>query len=145
MNILLKFREDWLQDYKDKDQSLVPAWIYFEHNGEFYPDDDWIDNPATLLGWWLHSITELLQGREGQGLSFMEGPFFIKITLNNSELLLECEEGHISWKVDSFELSKELIRAANEASRKFYEAGMLKISENLNEGIKSLKKALSEL
>lgn len=141
MNIRLKFNEDWLSEYKHK-ENLIPSFIYLEHEGKCYPGDDWVDNPVILLGWWLHSIEDLLLGGDGQGISFMEGPFFVKVVLKGENLLLASEDGEITWIVNKNDFIQELTRVANEASRVFYGIGLKSISENLNEGIKKIKNAM---
>ncbi|MBF7073938.1 hypothetical protein ISG33_11055 [Glaciecola sp. MH2013] len=141
MNIKLKFKNEWLEEYKNK-QGLAPAWIYLECNNEHYPDDEWIDNPATVLGWWLYSIKELLNGNEGQGLSFMEGPFFINAKLDGDNLILDSEDGKVSWKVNAHDFANTLIKSANETARTFYNAGLKEASENLNQGAKDLRAVL---
>jgi hypothetical protein len=141
MNINLKFKNEWLMEYKQrtKNQNLVPAWIYFEHDNECYPDDDWIDNPAILLGWWFTSFVDLMQGGQGQGFDFMEGPYSFNATIENNFVVLKSEDNKVSWKVDKKEFVDELIRAGNEVARNFYKFGLTELSQHLNEHVKKLK------
>ncbi len=141
MKVILKFNDEWVTEYGYKG-SLIPAWIYLEHQGEFYPDNDWIDNPTRLLGWWLYSIEEILLSKEGQGFSFMEGPFHINVHSDDDNLILESEDKEISWVVNKLHFAKELVRAANQASRKFNDFGFNELSENLNMSIKRVKVAI---
>ena len=142
MDIVISFNEEWLEEYK-KD-SLIPAWIYFRHQGRCYPDDEWIDNPEVILGWWLHSITELIEGKAGQGLCFMEGPFFVSAEIKGGSFILKSEDKQIDWRVDKKELADSLIKAANKTSRKFHEHGLLEASRKLNEGVSDLRRALEQ-
>lgn len=141
MKIILKFNDEWVEEYGNKG-SLIPAWIYFEHQGEFYPDNDWIDNPTILLGWWLYSIEEILLSKEGQGLSFMEGPFHINIYEDDDNLIFKSEDKEISWVVNKFDFAKELVRVANQASSKFNDLGFNELSKNLNASINRVRVAI---
>jgi len=141
MHINLKFKDEWLLDYKQRteNQNLVPAWIYLEHENEYYPDNDWIDNPAILFGWWFTSIVDLLQGGIGQGFDFMEGPYSININIDNDLIILNSDDNKITWEVNKKEFIDELIRAGNEVSRTFYNAGLDGLSQSLNEHVKELR------
>ncbi len=144
MEIVLKFKDEWVEEYGAKNR-LIPAWIYLQHEGKCYPDDDWIDNPTVLLGWWLHSVSDLLKGGEGQGISFMEGPFFVAAALKGEDFILESEDSEISWVVNKLDMAKELMKVANQAARKLHDTGLTELSENLNGGIKELKTVVKKL
>jgi len=141
MKIVLKINNEWLQEYKRKD-SLVPAWIYLQNGDESYPDDEWIDNPVVVIGWWLHSIAELLSNREGQGMSFMEGPFYLDVVTDGDNFLLNSEDKKISWVVRKSDLAKEVMRTANEMSRALHSQGMDDLAQKLNEGVKAVRLSL---
>ena len=141
MKIRIKFEDNWLDQYKHK-ESMMPAYICIEHDEECYPSNDWVDNPAILLGWWLHSMEDLLLGGEGQGFSFMEGPFFIKARIEDENILLVSEDHNITWVINKNEFADELTKSANQASRTFNEIGLNNIAGNLDEGVKKIKAIL---
>lgn len=138
MNIVLEFDSDWLEKYASKGE-LIPARIYLQYGDVCYPDDEWVDNPVVLLGWWLHSVDEILSKGDGQGIAFMEGPFFINVTPKGDQVLLESEDDEISWMVPAVDLAKEVMRAANQAAKVLSEVGLHQLASNLNKGAQNLR------
>ena len=142
MKINISINEE-LINQKASNPQHTPMFINFEHESTFYPASDWIDNPSVILGWWTYSVEDLLSGGEGQGFSFMEGPFFLKGSVDGNDLILSSEDGAVFWKIRVNELVAELIAALNRASRIFYEMGLIPISRSLNEDVSRLKLKLN--
>lgn len=130
---------DELLKHNSSTPDLTSMFMYLEHDGECYPCDDWIDNPCIVLGWWLHSIKDLLQGGEGQGINFMEGPYFISVIPDDDKMKLVSEDGEISWELKMKEFASALIKGMNKASLIFHKMGMQAISDGLNQDVKELK------
>jgi hypothetical protein len=53
--------------------------IYFEHCGEYFPENGWSDFPVPILAWWLH---ELFSDANPTRLDFMDGPFTLEVRRN---------------------------------------------------------------
>lgn len=141
MQIKIEFRDEWLTEYKEK-IDLVPAMIYLENEGVQYPDDEWIDNPCILLGWWMHSVSELLLGAEGQDISFMEGPFFLKTTISGDMLSLVSEDEKVRWGINKLDFAKELLRASNSTSRYLQERGFKEKAAQLDQSAITLRDSM---
>lgn len=52
MRICLKFDEQLLKNYEKRGASLIFG-IAWEHEGVYYPSEDWIDFGSTILDFWL--------------------------------------------------------------------------------------------
>ena len=143
IQIVLRIKDEWIQDFKSKGGHM-PGWIYLEMNQKFYPDDDWIDNPIVILGWWLNSIRDVLNGRENQGICFMEGPFFIEAIDDGKNLALKSEDGEVNWVVDKTQFAKEIIRVSNQLIRDLYSSDLRGKADALAEGVKLVNDALSQ-
>ena len=79
MEIMLDYIEDWLLETERK-KMVHPFKIYFYLDGVCYPDDEWIDNGAIIVGWWLYSLYLLKKGSQEEDFVFMEGPYRLKVS-----------------------------------------------------------------
>ncbi len=88
--------------------------IAWEENGVFYPDKDWIDFGIVLIGWWFRVAFQLSKESPEGLLSFMDGPYSIKITFDKQtkSVAFEPEGLAVVWKASIEEFRKELIRGA---------------------------------
>jgi len=131
-----------LKSFKSRNPELTPAFIYLESNGECYPDEKWVDNPAVILGWWVYSYLDILKGGVGQGICFMEGAFDIDAVVDGNNITLKSEDGAISWIVSKEELGKALLKALNKASCLFYEMELEDIADGFNETAKLVRESM---
>ena len=141
MKIIVDMNDE-LKKHNTSNPELTSMFLYLEHEGVCYPTDDWIDNPAIVLGWWVHSIIDLIRGGVGQGFCFMEGPYLIHSSLEDNNLLLKTDDNCISWRINVHDFVRELIKAMNQASRYFYEMGFISISEGFNREVADLKRLI---
>jgi hypothetical protein len=124
---------------------LTSMYMYMKHEGEVYPFDDWIDNPAIVLAWWLHSFKDLMQGGSGQDFNFMEGPYCLLASRSSNKISLKSANGNVSWSVDAVEFAKALSKAMNKASYLFHKMGMAPMSERFNREVADLKAMIDEM
>ncbi|MFN8523150.1 MAG: hypothetical protein U0821_08595 [Chloroflexota bacterium] len=94
---------------------VVSSEIYFEHNGQAYPEVGWIDMSSALLGVWGVSVRELAMGRtRWVSLRFMEGPFGLFLCLmNNGKVEIAALRAAMAWDVPI----GELVAAVRDAYR----------------------------
>ncbi len=141
MNIIVDMNNG-LRDITPSSVELTPMFIYFEHQGNFYPEKNWIDNPVVILGWWTYSIIELLKGGPGQGFSFMEGAFDMDAKVINENIEIQSEDGKFCWTISIEEFANSLITALKKASRLLYEQGHPDLTSGFNDDIKQIREAL---
>src|SRR5690242_16664917 len=117
MKIRLKFDEATLLKYEQRGSPLLFG-ISWEHQGLYYPSEDWLDFGAVILGWWFTATNNLLQGAKEEKFSFMDGPYSIQLTPYSMEklIILEPQGLTVTWKAPLVEIAEELIHAANEVS-----------------------------
>lgn len=135
---------DEMKRQNSSNPELTSMFLCLEHEGHYYPSEDWIDNPAIVLGWWLFSITDIINGGEGQGFNFMEGPYSISSNLRGNHLILTSEDNIILWNVELYGFARELLKAMNQVSKFFYEMGITDVSEGFNREMDILRKLLQK-
>lgn len=141
MRINIYFDDDLVEKYRSRSPRILTG-IYIEHEDTCYPGSDWVDFGAIVLGWWLHSVTELLKGNDGQDICFMDGPFFLRANIKDDMLCLKSDDDKVVWEVNKTEFAKELMRASNQMAKKLNEYGFKEMSMNLNEGVNTLRQVI---
>jgi hypothetical protein len=144
MNIVIETNEELLRN-NSSTPDLTSMFVFIEHDADTYPCKGWIDNPSIVLGWWLHSFNDIISGGKGQGVNFMEGPYFINTKCNNGILELVSEDGEFSCQISLMDFGVQLSKAMNRASRIFHKMGMKQISEGFDKEVAALKKVLLKL
>lgn len=77
MKINISFFNRDLVQLNDDSRSAVFS-INWEHNGIYYPDRVWPDFGVVVLGFWIGTIIELLEGNQELTFTFMDGPYYLK-------------------------------------------------------------------
>src|SRR5947208_15791443 len=96
---------------KLRDRELEDAPFSFpfalEHDGLFYPHEDWWDFGVVLLGWWSWELLALLQHSRVKRFLFMKGPYEVQVRHRRSTHLMEMYPLGLDviWKVDPNELT----------------------------------------
>lgn len=112
MEIKIDYIEDWLKKCDAKNM-LHPFLIYFDLDGVYYPDNEWYDNGAIIIIWWIESLTYLAQGSSHEELSFMEGPYKIIITREHKDIFKITAKGiDKSLHITLSDLSNEILKCA---------------------------------
>ncbi len=142
MNIRVKIYSESLTDFAGEDERF-PGIIYLENETECYPNGEWVDNVIILLRWWMHSISETLKGREGQGISFMEGPYYLNVTRENDDIVLETDDGEVNWRVNLKGFSKDLLSASNYVARELRQKEYNDLAVKLEDASRELREALT--
>lgn len=146
MRILLRFDVAVLQKYEQRSSPLLFE-IAWEHEGLFYPEEAWSDFGCVILGWWFRSVINLLQGSGEEKLSFMDGPYSMRVKREGSSSLLSvAPEGlNAIWPTDLHKISEEMLRAANEVSRTLAHLGVGKSDISaLQQNAALLRKAMQQ-
>jgi hypothetical protein len=114
--------------------------IYWEHDGEFYPDNLWPDYGAVILSWWIDSCRGLHSGSTIERFIFMEGSARLNIRNNNGSLIISDEDQKIKWNVTLQELTEELMVAAKEMSKDLAQYAPNHVDViDLNWGVRNLR------
>ena len=89
--------------------------IFWEHEGLFYPSEDWDDFGLTIIGWWVGTIMRFIAGENEGEFCFMDGPYSILATYDQAseELELFPERTNIVWKIKLSAIIEALISTVN--------------------------------
>jgi hypothetical protein len=71
---------------------LITGRIFFDMGGVIFPSEDWDDFIVVLLGWWISSILQLVEGHVDETeLRFMDGPYVVQAERESEGVLcLQC-------------------------------------------------------
>ena len=143
MHLHLDFEIPWLLKYEKRGISPIFK-IFWEINGEYYPEEEWVDVGATILGWWLVALERIKDGGKHEELVFGEGPFRLKLVVdpkaNRVSVGTEKRPSILELPLD--ELVGEVIKAAKTTIAKFKEMGIAQSDqENLLMGIRRVQTA----
>jgi hypothetical protein len=92
--------------------------IWWEADGEGFPEIGWDDFPVVILGWWLSALRS---GRPGRSpttveLVFMDGPWEASLSLRGDECRAELRRSYpkvIDWSgAISFDVLRDSVEAA---------------------------------
>lgn len=87
--------------------------IYFELDGNAFPDRTWSDFPCVILSWWLSELRSIADHRFV--LSFMDGPFRLVGSLSGSDATCVLESGRgvdAVWRVSFDQLFNQVLSTA---------------------------------
>lgn len=102
---------------------IISMFISLKEGDVYYPSIDWVDNPEIIVGWWANSVIDLINGGEGQGMSFMEGNYHIALKYKNEKFYLNSEDGKISWVIGKQEFIQALVEAYEKLIELYKELG----------------------
>jgi len=125
MELKFKFDNSVLEKYKNRDSEPF-FFIWFEHDGKVYPDEEWMDFGFTIISWWINNLLQILMGIKEEGeWDFMDGPFSFNIKYEKSNRVIEMipEGENYIWNIDIIELAEELARAFNNIAREMFSFG----------------------
>lgn len=100
--------------------------IWVELDGAAFPDDEWIDFPVVIVGWWLQNIRTLILGNVSEcRCRFMDGPYYFEVSKHSEEELLiilvhDSSTGRAEvgkTLITHKEMSSELVSAGESLSR----------------------------
>ena len=60
------------------EKGAVTGAVYFEVDGEAFPDEGWSDFVVVVLSWWCEALAELGRGASPT-LRFMDGPYAVEV------------------------------------------------------------------
>ncbi|BCB05824.1 hypothetical protein [Bacillus sp. KH172YL63] len=81
---------------KESDRDKL-ARIHFMIDGTAFPDEEWVD-AKEILHWWRHTLRSL-QPQSTCLLHFKEGPYKVKCSRGDDEVLVECLRESLSKDV----------------------------------------------
>ena len=108
MKIHVNLDEQYLSETK---YSICFA-IYWEHNGIFYPEENWVDFGMDLSGFWTNTIMELIeQDYKESVFNFMDGPYRIQAQYDHNSKLVKLlpEKDDFVWEANIDTIIQELI------------------------------------
>lgn len=124
MEIQLSFDDAILQRYYGRG-SRVLFELPWHHQGEIYPEKQWLDFGSVVLCWWTNAAGALLTGASPVSFSFMDGPYRLAASLRaNAKVRVTAEEGTIDWELDLEELCREVLRATRQAAQELHRRGI---------------------
>jgi hypothetical protein len=100
--------------------------IFWEHEGNYYPSDDWMDFGCVIIGWWVNTLVQLLQGSNEEKFSFMDGPYSLNAKFNQPTGIVNLypEGTDKTWSIDIIEILKSLSQSIDLICEKFEEEGL---------------------
>ena len=114
----------------------ITGEIYFEINGQYFPEKGWNDFPAIILSWWIQEFLKFKRYKEKNiEFMFMDGPFSLKgkIVEEKCEIFfigLEIDEKCIAV-VNEEDMCDMLIRACEELIQ-ILENNMISLEKHSN-------------
>jgi len=141
MRLHVNFEKSWLLE-DDQCGSSPTITIFWECEGKFYPEEDWVDSGAVILGWWMVALERIRDGSKQEELVFMEGPYSLKLAANHQNMNLEIrtQNSPYKWQVQFDQLVKEVLKGANDAVQIFEELNIAnRDRETLSEGVRRLR------
>lgn len=141
MKIHINFDEELLIK-RIKQDSPILFEIAWENDGTYYPDKNWIDFGIVIIGWWFYVASEIPNELTESKLSFMDGPYSIKVSFDkkNKAINFEPDGLDVVWRTSVKDFRQELIRAANIIIEKLLEMKIQTQSlSNLEKSVEFLK------
>lgn len=107
--------------------------VWWEHNGEIYPEKGWVDFGYTILGWWVSNIIRISRGEEQGNFSFMDGPFSVNFQYQetNKILHLTSKDHLIDWNVPLREMIDALLFLSRTLQSNLIDANTLEAEQVL--------------
>lgn len=117
MQITVNFDEALLIRYKAGFEPLLFE-ITWNNDEIVYPMKNWSDFGKVILGFWVVTISEIIDGSDEVEFYFMDGPYFISAKYNREINLLYLSPKGINstWTVSLNDLIKQLISAFEEVN-----------------------------
>jgi hypothetical protein len=121
MRINVNFLNEEIDKYRAGHDLMIS--VHWESNNQYFPMPIWSDFRC-ILGWWVSAIIELINGKNKCEFVFMDGPYRIQATYNQStkEVLLEGKESDCKGKFQAKTTVEEIIEQLINAHSKIYEA-----------------------
>lgn len=146
MKIKLKFDDELLKEYEARNSSPFFG-ICLQHDGQFYPSEDWMDFGSVILAWWMAAQFHLLGSGRCQKFLFMDGPYEVKVRHRRSSKMMELrpQGWDVVWKIPPYELTEVILSAAETVVEKLaqLETGS-KEREVLERSVGKLRKITSD-
>ncbi len=113
MRLSLQFDPERMRRYATTGRNL-PFGIAWEHEGTWFPDDQWDDFGLVLLDWWCGALLRLVAGARVERLQFMEGPYAVLIAIDQFDepARLTFEGSAAEWHVPLVEIAAAISAAA---------------------------------
>ena len=74
--------------FKRSASGTVWGRVYFESDGQFFPDSGWTDMVVPFSSAWLEALTRIASGStDRETVWFMDGPFRLDLSMTSSGLL----------------------------------------------------------
>ena len=147
MELHIKIDDDLVREYVSRNSSPIFT-IYWEHDGSFYPCEDWIDFGAVITGWWLKNMIDILNGSDTGTLMFMDGPYEFDISVlgNRESVRLTGRTVNTIWVVPIKPLCKQVISSSDLILREFMRLGVTtREDKGLEMGIRVLRSLLKKM
>ncbi|MBV9850962.1 MAG: hypothetical protein JO250_14925 [Armatimonadetes bacterium] len=141
MKLHIEFDEDLMRDYDRRGASPFFT-IYWMHSQAAYPEEGWMDFGAVVLGWWLVTAKQITEGAQEGELTFMDGPFRMKIWSVGDDLSVSAADLDQPWQVAQETFVNELLAGAKRVQRKLQELGLAD-REGLKVGVTRLENAIA--
>jgi len=71
---------------EQSERGAVFGEIFVEHGALEFPERNWSDYVVVVLGWWCAACTGLVRGDREQELMFMDGPFLLKVQVDDGNV-----------------------------------------------------------
>lgn len=128
----------------------ITGEIYFSANDRFFPEENWSDFVATILGWWINSYANAKSNGQPLELCFMDGPYSILGNLidnNVYKLVFIRHDNTVSNPLFTANVSEEDLRKMLlSACRKFFKiAAKENMDQKAFEGLRKLFFRLKEM
>ena len=94
-------------DLERSAMGMIAGKIWIERDGLGFPEENWWDDPAIILNWWISAIDRLLNGLSNTAdLDFMEGQFSASLSRRGTEFeVMFYEYGKMAECHDSIQMS----------------------------------------
>jgi hypothetical protein len=86
--------------------------IFWEHNGSYYPMEDWVDFGCIIIGWWVSSLIRFQRGSSRESFTFMDGPYSIDAQFDkvSGEVELKPKGTNLVWTIKITEIAENLLQ-----------------------------------
>ena len=123
MEIIIDFDDDLLKKYNTSIGPLLFDFCVQNEKLEYYPEKEWLDFGAVILGWWSTEIIDIANGKNKGELLFMDGPYQLTYLVKNDSILIwkgeEVSEDSFFTEISKRDFCKCLITKINEVIRNF--------------------------
>jgi hypothetical protein len=89
--------------------------ISWNFDGLYYPTEHWKDFGCVIIGWWINTIFQVMEGNYEGSFSFMDGPYTILFNYCPTEenFILRPKGIDLVFEVNIAEIIRELIDTIN--------------------------------